>query len=77
MLRLEVNREAIVALERDRTAGTAQDIEAERGRHALALTSALSKLERHLSPEQRTKARLLTQVLARDHALSRTGHSLV
>ena len=53
-----------IELERQLAAGVARDVPAERARHAMLLTTALNDLEDHLSPEQQTSVRLLTQVLA-------------
>jgi hypothetical protein len=51
-------------LEHQLAGGVARDVPAERARHAMLLTTALNELEDHLSPEQQTSVRLLTQVLA-------------
>jgi hypothetical protein len=51
-------------LERQLADGVKRDVPAERARHAMLLTTALNELEDHLSPQQQTSLRLLTQVLA-------------
>jgi len=51
-------------LERQLAGGVARDVPAERARHAMLLTTALTELEDHLSPEQQNSVRLLTRVLA-------------
>jgi hypothetical protein len=53
-----------IELERQLAGGVARDVPAERARHAMLLTTALNELEDHLSPQQQTSVRLLTQVLA-------------
>jgi hypothetical protein len=61
MTELERSR---IELDRRRATGAVRDIETERARHAMMLAAALAELERYLSPEHQTKARLLTQILA-------------
>jgi hypothetical protein len=61
MTKLETSR---IELDSQLKGGEARDLRAERARHAMVLASALAELERHLSPEQQTKARLLTMILA-------------
>jgi hypothetical protein len=56
--------ESRLELERQVANGEARDIAAERARHAMLLTTALNELQEHLSPQQQTDVRLLTQVLA-------------
>jgi hypothetical protein len=58
---LETSR---VELERQRMTADMRALAEERARHAMVLGNALAELERHLSPEQQTKARLLTRLLA-------------
>jgi hypothetical protein len=53
-----------VGLEQQQAAGGGRDIASERARHAMVLAAALAELQRHLSPEQQTRARLLTRILA-------------
>jgi len=61
MFDLEASR---IEWEHQFAAGLGQSVEAERGRHAMALANAMAELERHLSPEQQTKSRLFTRILA-------------
>jgi hypothetical protein len=51
-------------LEGQLATGGVRDVEAERARHAMVVANALAELERHLSPEQQTAARLLTRIRA-------------
>jgi hypothetical protein len=61
MADLEISRDE---LERELVAGGTRDVESERARHAMVVANALAELNQHLSPEQQTKARLLTVILA-------------
>jgi len=53
-----------VRIARAMVAGGTRDVESERARHAMVVANALAELNQHLSPEQQTKARLLTVILA-------------
>jgi hypothetical protein len=61
MLSLQTSR---LEFERKVADGATHDLQMARARHAMTLASAVDELDQHLSREQQTYVRRLTQILA-------------